>query len=120
MKANQALKPKINEKSKQGEEGKGLGLLLVSFATSTTAHGLNRIAGSTDFRIRVCWFIVWLGVMIGFVVMIVKLGILYTSKPVSTSISISYHEVRLHHYFNCFPFYIFNYGTDRLLKDSNL
>ena len=94
MKVNQTSKTSVVEKNKQGEEGKGLGLLLTSFATSTTAHGLNRIAGSTDFKFKVTWFLVWLGVMIGFVVMVVKLALLYSSKPISTSISIEYKEVR--------------------------
>ena len=93
LKVNLTSKMKLNNKGKESEKEKGLGILLLSFATSTTAHGLNRIAGSADFRIRLAWFVVWLGVVIGFVVMVYKLAILYMSKPISTSIEVDYKEV---------------------------
>ena len=93
LKVNLTVQMKPSEKGKDSEKEKGLGILLLSFATSTTAHGLNRIAGSADFRIRLAWFVVWLGVVIGFVVMVFNLATLYISKPTSTSINVDYKEV---------------------------
>ena len=85
----------MQEKKETPDNGDGLGTLLSSFATSTTAHGVGRIAGSSDYKFKVSWFLVWLGVVIGFIFMVIKLSLLYKSKPVSTSISMSYEEVML-------------------------
>ena len=93
LKDNQGLPKKSNENWQKGSSEDSVSGLIKGFASSTTAHGVGRIAESSDFRFRVTWFLVWLGVMISFTIMVVKLSLLYASKPVSTSISIVYEEV---------------------------
>ncbi|XP_065061508.1 acid-sensing ion channel 5-like [Rhopilema esculentum] len=66
--------------------------MLFDFASVTTAHGISRFVTSGPIYARISWFFIWLAVMIGFIYMIIQLVLLYTSRPVSTSISISFEE----------------------------
>ncbi|XP_065061496.1 acid-sensing ion channel 5-like [Rhopilema esculentum] len=74
------------------DQDSGITTLLSDFASTTTAHGVGRIAASSDYRFKFSWLAVWFGVMISFTWMVVKLAVLYTSRPVSTGISVSYEE----------------------------
>ncbi len=67
--------------------------MLNEFATSTTAHGISRIASASEIRFKIIWFIVWLGVISFFIYMTTTLVLLYRSKPVSTSIKIRIEQV---------------------------
>ena len=87
--------PQTRENRKENvDQDSGITTLLADFASTTTAHGVGRIAASSDYRFKFSWLAVWFGVMISFTWMVVKLAILYTSRPVSTGIGVSYEEVR--------------------------
>lgn len=68
--------------------------MIMDFASTTTAHGVGRIASATKVTAKLAWFFIWLCVMVGFFLMLVKLLLLYKSKPVSTKISMTYENVR--------------------------
>ena len=68
--------------------------MFVDFASSTTAHGISRFATAPVWTAKVSWFLIWLGVMAGFIYMVAELIVLFNSKPVSTSVSVSYEQVR--------------------------
>ena len=83
----------MNTENKAGDSA--VKAMLLEFASTTTAHGISRFATTPVWTVKVSWFLIWLGVMAGFIFMVVQLVLLYSSKPVSTNVSVKYERVIL-------------------------
>eukprot|EP00794_Sanderia_malayensis_P020038 gene20038-22004_t len=81
------------KKQAEPEQDASVTGMLNNFASSTTAHGISRIASASSVRFKVAWFIIWVTVMAFFIYLVVTLVLLYKSKPVSTSINVKYETL---------------------------
>ena len=68
--------------------------MLQHWATTTTAHGVSRIAAASRPPEKLYWIAIWCTVMVFFVFLSVKLILLYQRKPVSTKVELWYERVR--------------------------
>lgn len=67
--------------------------LLSSFAATTTAHGVGRIAAASNLPKRILWCIVSVGLYTTMFWMCTELVLLYVDKPVVSRMETSFEEV---------------------------
>ena len=69
--------------------------LVYNFMEHTTAHGIGRLAASRALLWKIFWSLVCIGAFVMFIYQATGLFKQYLSKPVVTSMSVTYKKVRL-------------------------
>ena len=87
---------KVNNYINENEENqKTLKQLLHNFMSYTTAHGIGRLADAKGIFWKIFWTAVCLGAFGMFLSQTIGLFKLYLSKPVSTTVKMTFEKVRV-------------------------
>ena len=77
------------------KENKSLKGLVLNFMEYTTAHGIGRLAASQTLFWKIFWSLSCIGALVMFVYQAAGLFEQYLSKPVATSVSVTFEKVCL-------------------------
>lgn len=83
------------------KESKSFKKLLLNFMGYTSAHGIGRLADSKNLFWKIFWSLVCMGALTMFTYQLIGLLKQFLSKPVTTSVSITFEKV-------CVSFYNLN------------
>jgi hypothetical protein len=102
---SEAKMKEAQQNARNMDEKENIPKLIRNFLGYTTAHGFSRLEGSKGVFWKVFWSVVCLGSFGMFVYQVHGLFELYLSRPVTTSVRITFEKVRMclksWHYYAC-------------------
>ena len=92
------MDPRVERKNRaspeEKKESKSFRKLVLNFMGYTSAHGIGRLAESKTIFWKIFWSLVCMGAFGMFIYQATGLFQQYLSKPVATSVSVTFEKVR--------------------------